>query len=286
LESETQGEVMNVFEQKKLLVERILPYLTGAPDDVVQRLLQKTVSDLETILEDAITTKARAEAAERITQHAEEMRRESQLEGAFVHTCMAIINNRRLSTCDSNRAMLESLLNPGETPSSKLYVALVEQFPDRFTWESLKAQPTKEEQRAEFDAFVSKNNFSGCEANFELFKRGASIENFAHASQAEETAYAEQAALQRNKWLRTEASPLELKAEARYETQTKVGASQQVQADASLQVQKQRDQYAGYKPLPTHIDREALIRASKDELRKWSRLYGQFQLNTALRAQQ
>ena len=47
---------MNVLEQKKLLVERILPYLTGAPDDVIQRLLQKSVSDLETILEDAITT--------------------------------------------------------------------------------------------------------------------------------------------------------------------------------------------------------------------------------------
>ena len=37
---------MNVLEQKKLLVERILPYLTGAPDDVVHRLLQKSVSDL------------------------------------------------------------------------------------------------------------------------------------------------------------------------------------------------------------------------------------------------
>jgi len=32
---------MDVLQQKKLLVERILPYLIGAPDDVVQRLLQK-----------------------------------------------------------------------------------------------------------------------------------------------------------------------------------------------------------------------------------------------------
>lgn len=91
---------------------------------------------------------------------------------------------------------------------------------------------------------------------------------------------------ERNKWLRASASPLELKAEARYETQAQVAASQQAQADASLQAQKQRDQYAGYKPLPAHIDRTALIKASKDELRKWSRLYGQFQLNTALRGQQ
>jgi hypothetical protein len=259
---------MDVLQQKKLLVERTVPYLVDAPGDAVQRLLQKSVNELESMLGDAITTKARTEAAERVAQHADEMRRESQLEGAFVHACMAVINNHRL-----------------ETSSSKLYVALVEQFPDRFTWESLKAQPT-EEQRAEFDAFVSKNNFSGCEANFELFKRGASVENFAGASQFEEAAYAEQAALQRNKWLRTEASPLELRVEARYEGQAQAAASQRAQADASLVAQKQRDQYAGYKPLPTHIDRKALITASKDDLRKWSRLYGQFQLNTALRAQQ
>ena len=94
------------------------------------------------------------------------------------------------------------------------------------------------------------------------------------------------AALARQKWLVNAASPTELRAEARYETQTQLAANQQAHADASLQAQKQRDQYAGYKPLPAHIDRKALIKASKEELRKWSRLYGQFQLNTALRAQQ
>jgi hypothetical protein len=269
-----------------MLIERILAYLTGAPADAAQRLLGQSVSDLETILSDAITKKARAQAVEHANQYADEMRRESQLEGAFVHSCRAVINNRRLSPCDSNRAMLESLLNPGDEPSAKLYLMLAEQFPTRLTWETPQSQPTKEGQRAAFDAFVRENNLSSCEANFRLFKQGASIENFAGASQAEEAAYAEQAALQRNKWLRTEASPLELKAEARYETQAHVAASQQAQADASLQAQKQRDQYAGYKPLPAHIDRKALISASKDELRKWSRLYGQFQLNTALRGQQ
>jgi hypothetical protein len=277
---------MNTLDQKKLLIERILPYLTGAPGDVVQRLLQRSVSDLETILSDAITKRARAQAVEHANQYADEMRRESQLEGSFVHACMALINNRRLSACHSNRAVLESLLNPGETPSAKLYVALAEQYPTKFAWETLQAKATKEEQRAAFESFVRDNDLSNCEANFQLFKQGARSENFAGASQAEKAAYAEQAALQRNKWLRTEASPLELRAEARYETQAQVAASQQTQADASLQAQKQRDQYAGYKPLPAHIDRKALIKASKDELRKWSRLYGQFQLNTALRGQQ
>src|SRR5580704_14807338 len=113
----------------------------------------------------------RLQAAERVALYADEMRRESQREGAFVHACRAVINNRRLSTCDSNRAMLESLLNPGEEPSSKLYIALAEQFPDRFTWDTAQSQQTKEEQRAAFDAFARDNNFSTCEANFQLFKR-------------------------------------------------------------------------------------------------------------------
>jgi hypothetical protein len=277
---------MHQMDQKKLLIERIVPYLTGAPGDVVQRLLQQSVSDLEQILDDAITKRARAQATEHVTQHVDEMRRESRLEGSFVHACMALINNRRLSTCDGNRAMLESLLNPGEEPSAKLYVALAEQYPTKFAWETPQSKPTKEDQRAAFERFVRENNLSSVDANFNLFKQGASVEHYAGASQAEQTARSAEAARERQTWLRTEASPLELRAEARYETQTQLAASQQAHADASLEAYKQRDQYAGYKPLPAHIDRKALISASKDELRKWSRMYGQFQLNTALRGQQ
>jgi hypothetical protein len=81
---------MHQMDQKKLLIERILPYLTGAPADAVQRLLQKSVSDLEQILDDAITKKARAQAAEQVTQHADEMRRESQLEGAWTHGLLRV----------------------------------------------------------------------------------------------------------------------------------------------------------------------------------------------------
>ncbi len=44
-------------------------------------------SILKTILDDAIAKKARAEAAERVNQHADQMRRESRLEGSFVHAC-------------------------------------------------------------------------------------------------------------------------------------------------------------------------------------------------------
>jgi hypothetical protein len=277
---------MHEKQQKELLVRHILKHLPDAPNDAAQRLILETVADLEHILASQSEMHAKQEAAERVSQHAAEMRRESQLEGAFVHACRTLINSRYLCSTDSNRAVLESLLNPGETASAKLYVALAEQFPTKFAWETPSAPVSKQDQRAAFESFVRENNLSSCEANFQLFKQGASIENFAGASQIERAAYAEQAALERNKWLRTRASPLELKAEARYETQNQAAANQQAYADATLEAQKQRDKYAGYKPLPAHIDRKALVKASKDELRKWSRLYGQFQLNTALRGQQ
>jgi hypothetical protein len=277
---------MNVLDQKKLLIERILPYLTGAPSDAVNRLLQKSVSDLEQILEDAITKRARAQAAEQVRQHADEIRRESRLEGAWTHACCASINGRRLALVQANRNLLESLVNPGEEPSAKLYIALAQQYPQRFAWSSPPTMKSDEERRADFALICRQNNLSECIANEKLHKSGVGIEHWAGASQVELQNFQADAAVARQKWLVNGASPTELKTEARYETQMQLAASQQAQADASLEAYKQRDQYAGYKPLPTHIDRKALIKASKDELRKWSRLYGQFQLNTALRGQQ
>jgi hypothetical protein len=242
---------MNVLDQKKLLIERILPYLTGAPGDVVQRLLQESVSDLETILGDAITKKARAQAAEQVKQHTDQMHRESRLEGSFAHACLALINNRRLSTCDGNRAMLESLLNPGEEPSAKLYVALAEQFPTKFAWETPQSKPTKEDQRAAFERFVRENNLSSVEANFNLFKEGASVEHYAGASGIERAEYANQAAQARQKFLINHATPSQLKAEAAYESRTNRATAQREEADRQHKFVSQ--QQAGlYSQLPTH----------------------------------
>ncbi len=275
---------MDVLQQKQLLVERIIPHLVGPPTDVVQRLLQRSVSDLETILEDAITTRARTEAAERDAQHACQQRAESVSEAAWTHACRALINGKRLSIIQSNRDLLESLLNPGETPSAKLYIALAQQYPQRFSWSS----PTQsdEERRAEFRKICRANNLSECDANEKLHKAGIGIEQWAGASRVELQQFQAAAALARQKWLVSSASPTELRDEARYETQTKLAASRQALADATLEAQKQREQYASYKPLPPHIDRKALITATKDQLRQWSRLFGQYQLNAALRGQQ
>jgi hypothetical protein len=278
---------MHQLDQKKLLIERIVPYLTGAPSDVVQRLLQKSVSDLGQILYDAITNRAQVQATEHANQYADEMRRESQQDGAWTHALRNVLNGKqRLVDCESNKSILESLLQPTEEPSGAIYSTIVLSYPMKFSWETPQAKSTPEDQRKAFDLFVRENNLSSVDANFRLFQQGASIEGFAGASQFEKAAYAEQGAVVRQKWLVNGASPTELRAEARHETQTQLVASQQAQADATLEAQKQRDQYAGYKALPAHIDRKALINASKDELRKWSRLYGQFQLNTALRGQQ
>jgi hypothetical protein len=178
-----------------------------------------------------ILDQVKLRAAERVAQYADKMRHESQLEGAFVHACMAVINNRHLSTCDSNRAMLESLLNPGEEPSAKLYRALAEQYPTRFTWDAQQTQSTPQEQRKAFDAFIRENNLSSCEANFELFKRGASVEHFAGASQIEIAQHAHEAAEARQKFLIQDATRSELKAEAAYQSQTECDAAVQSESD-------------------------------------------------------
>jgi hypothetical protein len=277
---------MHQVEQKRLLIERIVPHLIAAPGDVVQRLLQKSVSDLETILEDAITKKTRTEAADRVTQHADEMRAASVSEGAWTHACRALINGKRLSSIQSNRDLLESLLNPGETPSAKLYVALAEQYPQRFAWSPTPTTQTDEERRANFVSICRQNNLSECDANAKLHQAGIGTEQWAGASQVELQEFRAEAALARQKWLVNTASPTELRAEARYESQAQLAANQQSQADVSLQAQNQRDAFVGYRPLPPHIDRKALIAATKDQLRQWSRLFGQYQLNVALRGQQ
>src|SRR5580704_4708366 len=211
---------MDVLQQKQLLVGRIIPHLIDAPDDVVQQLLRKSVSDLEQILEDAITKKARTEAAAHANQYAADMRAESVSEGAWTKACCALINGKRLAIVQSNRDLLESLLNPGEAPSAKLYIALAEQYPRRFAWSSPPATQSDDERRVEFSRICRENNLSECDANERLHKSGIGIEQWAGASQAEVQQFRADAALARQKWLVNSASPTELRDQARYETQT------------------------------------------------------------------
>jgi hypothetical protein len=141
------------------------------------------------------------------------------------------------------------LLNPGEEPSAKLYVALAEQYPTRFAWETPSAPVSKQEQRAAFGAFIHENDLSDVDANFNLFKRGASVEHYAGVSQIERAQYAHDAAQARQNFLINHATPSELKAEAAYQSQTEHDAA--VQAEADRRHQFVSDQQRGlYTPLP------------------------------------
>jgi hypothetical protein len=144
--------------------------------------------------------------------------------------------------------MLESLLNPAEDPSPRLYVMLAEQFPTRFTWDTPQAQPTKEERRAAFDAFAHDNNLSTCEANFQLFKQSADTGKFATASELEATTYAHEVAQARQKFLIHDATLSELKAEAAYQSQTERDAA--VHAEAHRRHQFVLGQQQHYPVLP------------------------------------
>jgi hypothetical protein len=244
---------MNVLDQKKLLIERILPYLTGAPSDAVNRLLQKSVSDLETILDDAITKRARAEAAEQVKQHADAMRRESALEGSWVNTIRNVWLNgtRRLIDCDSNRAMMESLIQPHETPSASLYSTIALTYPAKFSWQVPPPTKTDADRQVEFARICRENNLSECAANQQLHREGAAQENWAGASQVELQKFQSEAAQARQHFLIHSASPTQLKQEAAWESQQNRAAAVQAEADRQHQVSSQQQQQSGmFPPLP------------------------------------
>jgi hypothetical protein len=224
-----------------------LPYLTEAPDDVVQRLLQKGVNDLETILEDAIKKKAQVEARQEVNAHVEEMRASSVSEGAWTHACRAQINGKRLALVQSNRDLLESLLNPGEEPSAKLYIALAEQYPQRFTWSSLPTTQSDEEQSAEFGKICRENNLSECDANRHLHEGGIALEAWSVASEIEREKFQEEATKARQKFL-INSTPSELKIEAAFQSKTEHDAA--VQAEAARRHQFVLSQQQHYPALP------------------------------------
>jgi hypothetical protein len=244
---------MHQLDQKKLLIERILPYLTGAPADAVQRLLQKSVSDLEEILDDAITKRARAQAAERVKQHADEMRRESQLEGAWTHALRKVWLNgkQRLVDCESNKSMFESLTQPHEEPSASLYSTIALSYPTKFSWCLPQPRKTDADRLAEFQKICRENNLSECAANQQLHKVGVALDAWAGASVLERAAFQAQGAQERQHFLIHEASPLQLKEEAKYQSATEREIAIKAEADRQHQFVSQA-QAGLYSPLPTH----------------------------------
>jgi hypothetical protein len=71
-----------------------------------------------------------------VKQHDDEMRRESKLDGAWIHALLQIwLNGKRLADTEANKNMMESLLQPHETATAAIYGTLATQYPDKFAWE-------------------------------------------------------------------------------------------------------------------------------------------------------
>src|SRR5580704_17276825 len=99
---------MTDLETKKLLIQRIVAYLNPVPQNCVQELLGQSVQDLGVILDRLVTTKAQGDSEETVIAHREDSRRESALEGAWVHALRNVwLNGKlRLVDCESNRSIL------------------------------------------------------------------------------------------------------------------------------------------------------------------------------------
>jgi hypothetical protein len=199
---------MNMNEQtKRIVVNRIISHLNPIPAGAANELLQQPIEDLEVILEKLISTRDQENAEEEALARIQEAKAQRAFDGAWGATLARVsLNGRYLCDVESNRSILESLLNPGELPTPAAYSTLVLQFPTKFSWQTPQSKPTKEDQRKAFDDFVRENNLSSVEANFNLFKEGASVEHYAGASGVEKAQYANDAAQARQVFLRNHAT--------------------------------------------------------------------------------
>ncbi len=166
---------MTDLELKKELIQRIIQY-EPVSDGLINNLLRKSVAHLE----DMLGRLVQDDADERVEAHRQQAQRESQLEAAYVQALRQIsLNGRRLTDSEATRNMLESLLNPGETPTLAIYQTLATQFCTKFSWETPPPVKTAADQEAEFVKMCHENLLSLCDANRQMFKDGVALENWA-----------------------------------------------------------------------------------------------------------
>jgi hypothetical protein len=280
------------YELKRVIVGRIISHLNPVPAGAANELLGQSLPDLEVILEKLISTRDQENAEEEALARIQEAQTERAFDTSWGATLARVsLNGRYLCDVESNRSVLESLLNPGETPTPAGYSTLVLQFPTKFSWQTPQPKPTKEDQRKAFEAFVRTNDLSGCEANFQLFRDGASVEHFAGASGIERNQYASEAQAARQHFLRHEASPQQLREEARFQSATEREIAIKAEADRAHQFVSQA-QAGLYSPLPatdengTVIDSRYIKKLSTldyPRFRAWVKKYGTAQITEVLR---
>lgn len=236
------------LEFKKELIQRITQRMNFVPDGTVNTLLQKPLADLEEMLQKLVQD----DANETVQAHQEEARRQSALEGAYVQALRNVtLNGKRLVDCDSNRVMLENSLQPHEEPSASLYSTIVLSYPTQYSWEQPRPVKTDADRQAEFARICRENNLSECAANQQLHREGAALENWAGASGLERAAFQAEAAQARQTFLIKNASPQQLKEEARFQSATEREIALKVESDRQHAFVSQA-QAGLYSPLPSH----------------------------------
>jgi hypothetical protein len=242
---------VNELEKKNILATRITAHLNLVPANCVWELLQQSLADLSLILGRLATTRDQEQVDEATLAHAEEARKASQFDGAWVGALRNVsLNGKRLCDAESNRAMLESLLQAHEMPSGSLYGTILLSYPTKFSWEVPRPKQTDADRQAEFARICRENSLSECVANQQLHKNGAALDSWAGASGLERAAFQAQAAQARQTFLIKHTTPQQLKQESAYESQVNRDVAQRAEADRQYQFVSQ--QQGLYSPLPTH----------------------------------
>jgi hypothetical protein len=221
-----------------------------------------------------------------------------------------VINNRVLSRNTANERILLSLVDEarGEVLSVDWFKNVIQEpgIASQLVWEVYQTPEqhqaattqAEEEDRKTFALACRSYSRADNEANyrmvlesvgsgFSLFDIEQAIRNglqLVPASQEQAGIWAEEAAKQRQIWLKTQATPADLRAAAAVEAETNRVAQKQAEDARALQAAKE----SGYPPLPTHfqgqvLDKRFLWLASKELTKYLFSKYGQRQLESRVR---
>jgi hypothetical protein len=247
---------MNMNEQtKRIVVNRIISHLNPIPAGAANELLQQPIADLEVILEKLISTRDQENAEEEALARIQEAKTQRAFDGAWGATLARVsLNGRYLCDVESNRSILEGLLNPGELPTPAVYSTLVLQFPNKFSWRTPQPKKTDADRLVEFARICRENDLSECAANQQLHKEGVDLDAWAGASGLERAKFQAEAQAARQYFLIHDASPTQLRQESIYESQVNREATRRKEADRQHQVSSQQ-QSGMFPPLPaTHAE--------------------------------
>ena len=149
---------------------------------------------------------------------------------------------------------------PGGDADSSHLSDVATQFCTKFSWETPPPVKTAADREAEFVKVCHENQLSLCDANRQMFKDGVALENWAGCSGLERAAFQAQAAQERQTFLIKNASPQQLKEEARFQSATEREIFLKAEADKQHAFVS-RQQAGLYSILPTHNEAGEILDA-------------------------